>query len=98
MRKTCPFGCPMRLSSGRGAEAGLRAPRRRSPRSARMWFSRTRPIVHYVMTDADGLRASLRADLISAMKARDADTVTALRTAIAAIENAEAVEASHDPV
>jgi uncharacterized protein YqeY len=60
-----------------------------------MWFSRTRPIVLYVMTDADGLRAALRNDLTAAMKTRDADTITALRTAIAAIENAEAVEAAH---
>lgn len=43
-------------------------------------------------TDSDRLRATLRADLVAAMKARDADTVTALRTAIAAIDNAEAVD------
>jgi uncharacterized protein YqeY len=43
-------------------------------------------------TDSDRLRAALRADLVAAMKARDTDAVTALRTAIAAIDNAEAVD------
>jgi uncharacterized protein YqeY len=43
-------------------------------------------------TDSDGLRAALRADLAAAMKSRDADAVAALRTAIAAIDNAEAVD------
>jgi uncharacterized protein YqeY len=43
-------------------------------------------------TDSDRLRAALRADLVAAMKARDTDVVTALRAAIAAIDNAEAVE------
>ncbi len=38
-----------------------------------------------------GLRAVLRRDLIVAMKAREPDAVAALRTAIAAIDNAEAV-------
>lgn len=37
------------------------------------------------------LRASLRKDLVAAMKSRDKETVSALRTAIAAIDNAEAV-------
>jgi hypothetical protein len=39
------------------------------------------------------LRAVLRRDLVSAMKAREPDAVAALRTAIAAIDNAEAVPA-----
>lgn len=39
------------------------------------------------------LRARLRTDLVAAMKARDTDAVAALRTTIAAIDNAEAVEA-----
>ncbi|RBY85407.1 hypothetical protein [Blastococcus sp. TF02A-26] len=44
-------------------------------------------------TDAAGeLRARLRAGLVAAMKARQPETVSALRTAIAAIDNAEAVE------
>jgi uncharacterized protein YqeY len=43
-------------------------------------------------TDSAFLRATLRADLITAMKARDSDAVAALRTAIAAIDNAEAVD------
>lgn len=42
-------------------------------------------------TESDRLRAALRADLVTAMKARDTDAVAALRTAIAAIDNAEAV-------
>jgi uncharacterized protein YqeY len=37
------------------------------------------------------LRAALRQGLTQAMKAREADTVAALRVAIAAIDNAEAV-------
>ena len=40
------------------------------------------------------LRAALRRDLASAMKARELGAVSALRTAIAAIDNAEAVPAS----
>ena len=44
-------------------------------------------------SDAAALRATLRRDLTAAMKARDTDAVTALRTAIAAIDNAEAVAA-----
>lgn len=39
------------------------------------------------------LRALLRADLVAAMKARRREAVSALRTALAAIENAEAVTA-----
>ncbi|MEU0490201.1 hypothetical protein ABZ249_13310 [Nocardiopsis sp. NPDC006139] len=39
------------------------------------------------------LRALLRADLVAAMKARRPEAVSALRTALAAIENAEAVTA-----
>ncbi|MGH3164569.1 MAG: hypothetical protein ACRDN0_01585 [Trebonia sp.] len=41
--------------------------------------------------DAQGLRAALRAGLATALKARDRDALAALRTAIAAIDNAEAV-------
>ena len=43
------------------------------------------------LSDAAALRATLRRDLTAAMKARDPDAVAALRTAIAAIDNAEAV-------
>lgn len=43
--------------------------------------------------DASALRSLLRADLVAAMKARRTEAVTALRTAIAVIDNAEAVEA-----
>jgi adenylate kinase len=39
----------------------------------------------------DALRARLRTDLVAAMKSRRPDAVAALRTAIAAIDNAEAV-------
>ena len=39
------------------------------------------------------LRATLRRDLTAAMKAREPDAVAALRTVIAAIDNAEAVAA-----
>jgi uncharacterized protein YqeY len=42
------------------------------------------------------IRTALRADLVAAMKARHVDAVTALRTAIAAIDNAEAVDAPAD--
>ena len=38
------------------------------------------------------LRSMLRADLTTAMKARQVEAVAALRTALAAIDNAEAVE------
>ena len=41
--------------------------------------------------DPVALRAALRRDLASAMKAREPEAVAALRTAIAAIDNAEAV-------
>ena len=40
---------------------------------------------------ADALRATLRDSLITALKSRDSDALAALRTAIAAIDNAEAV-------
>ena len=40
---------------------------------------------------ADALRATLRDGLITALKSRDSDALAALRTAIAAIDNAEAV-------
>lgn len=43
--------------------------------------------------DARDLRSLLRADLVAAMKERRTEAVTALRTAIAAVDNAEAVEA-----
>ena len=42
----------------------------------------------------DSLRERLRAALKTAMKARDRDTVSALRSTLAAIDNAEAVDAS----
>ena len=42
---------------------------------------------------AESLRSSLRDDLVTAMKARETDIVGALRSAIAAIDNAEAVAA-----
>jgi len=38
------------------------------------------------------LRERLKADLLQAMKARQSSTVTVLRTTLAAIDNAEAVE------
>jgi uncharacterized protein len=41
--------------------------------------------------DARALRAALRQGLTAALKARDPDALAALRTAIAAIDNAEAV-------
>jgi len=44
-------------------------------------------------TSPQALRDALRRDLASAMKAREPDAVSALRTAIAAIDNAEAVPA-----
>ena len=43
---------------------------------------------------AHALRAALRQGLTTAMKARDAEAMAALRIAIAAIDNAEAVEVS----
>jgi hypothetical protein len=42
---------------------------------------------------AEALRAALRQSLTVALKARDSDALAALRTAIAAIDNAEAVAA-----
>ncbi|MEU3307530.1 hypothetical protein [Nocardiopsis sp. NPDC006832] len=44
------------------------------------------------------LRAELRADLVIAMKARRSEVVSALRTAIAAVDNAEAVEVPDAPM
>lgn len=44
--------------------------------------------------DAQALRTALRHGLITALKARDTDALAALRTAIAAIDNAQAVSAS----
>jgi uncharacterized protein len=46
---------------------------------------------------ASGLRADLRAELARAIKARDAVAATALRSALAAVENAEAVDAARVP-
>ena len=46
------------------------------------------------LTDVQGLREQLRADLKTVMKARDAATVSALRTTLAALDNAEAVVVS----
>jgi hypothetical protein len=40
------------------------------------------------------LRAALRRGLVAALKARDAEALAALRTAIAAIDNAEAIPAT----
>lgn len=42
------------------------------------------------------MRANLRDDLTAALKARDRVAVAALRSALAAIENAEAVPVSHE--
>ncbi|AUH38924.1 GatB/YqeY domain-containing protein [Streptomyces sp. CMB-StM0423] len=47
--------------------------------------------------DAQALRSLMRADLRAAMKARDREVVSALRTALAALDNAEAVEAPAAP-
>ncbi len=47
---------------------------------------------------AAALRARLRADLTAAMKARRPESVSALRSALAAIDNAEAVEEAGGPV
>jgi hypothetical protein len=50
-------------------------------------------------TDPQTLRDALRRDLTRAMKAREPDAVAALRTAIAAIDNAEAVpQVDENPV
>lgn len=43
---------------------------------------------------AEDVRTAMRRDLVGALKARDTETVAALRTAIAAIDNAEAVDTS----
>jgi uncharacterized protein YqeY len=43
------------------------------------------------------MRASLRVDLTAAIKSRDRVAVTALRSALAAIDNAESVPAEHSP-
>ncbi|MFT3715584.1 MAG: GatB/YqeY domain-containing protein [Gordonia sp. (in: high G+C Gram-positive bacteria)] len=45
------------------------------------------------MTSPDEVRTAMRADLRTAMKAKDKSTVSALRTALAAIDNAESVDA-----
>ena len=44
-----------------------------------------------MIDNAQPLRARMRADLVAAMKARETETVSALRTTLAAIDNAEAV-------
>lgn len=49
------------------------------------------------VTDAQRLRERMRTDLKTAMKARDAMVVSALRTTLAALDNAEAVDASDGP-
>ena len=46
---------------------------------------------------ASALRAALRQGLTAALKARDSDALAALRTAIAAIDNAEAIPAPVTP-
>jgi len=43
--------------------------------------------------ETDGIRARLRGALPTAMKARERDAVTAIRSALAAIDDAEAVDA-----
>lgn len=43
--------------------------------------------------EPDGIRARLRAALPTAMKAREREAVTAIRSALAAIDDAEAVDA-----
>jgi hypothetical protein len=43
------------------------------------------------MTDIEALKGALRRDLTAAMKEHDRSTATALRTALAALDNAEAV-------
>ncbi|MQY10100.1 hypothetical protein SRB5_02050 [Streptomyces sp. RB5] len=53
---------------------------------------------HAPADEAGRLRAAMRADLVAAMKARRPDTVRALRSAIAAIDNAEAVPVSDEAV
>ncbi len=49
------------------------------------------------MTVETALRDRLRASLTDAMKARDAIGTSALRSALAAIDNAEAVDPAHAP-
>lgn len=44
--------------------------------------------------DSHALRATMRADLSVAMKARNSRAISALRTAIAAIDNAESVDST----
>jgi uncharacterized protein YqeY len=46
------------------------------------------------LVDSVGLQERMRGDLTAALKARDKAAVTALRTALAAVANAEAVPAS----
>lgn len=46
---------------------------------------------HSSVEDAKALRSMLRADLVTAMKSRRPEAVSALRTALAALDNAEAV-------
>ncbi len=48
------------------------------------------------MTDIGALKGVLRRDLTAAMKDRDRDTAAVLRTALAALDNAEAVTAPAD--
>ena len=49
------------------------------------------------MTEAHSLRVRLRASLTDAMKRRDGIATPALRSALAAIDNAEAVDPAHAP-
>ncbi|OHU19342.1 hypothetical protein BKG76_19755 [Mycobacteroides franklinii] len=46
--------------------------------------------------DPHALRATMRTDLSVALKARNSEAVSALRTAIAAIDNAESVDSTMD--
>lgn len=48
------------------------------------------------MTDFEALKGALRRDLTVAMKERDRDTAAVLRTALAALGNAEAVRVPAD--
>ncbi|MFJ6022917.1 hypothetical protein ACIQFP_26535 [Nocardiopsis alba] len=48
-------------------------------------------------TDADTPRARMRSDLVTAMRERRRETVSALRTALAALDNAEAAPAPETP-
>jgi uncharacterized protein YqeY len=50
-----------------------------------------------VPQNPEALRSALRADLVTAMKARQSDAVAALRTTLAAFDNAEAVAAPASP-